>query len=135
MHKPISTLDFSFGFAIPYVEFLHHQDNQNIGRVSSSDIISGKRLANADITMAEDRISELGHVAPEPIVPESNQDSIITTGADISPDSIPTEPCDYCRSQGERTYCKFDTSCSNLNNPFISSIAPSKIEIVEEMVR
>ena len=40
MHKPISTLDFSFGFAIPYVEFLHDQDDQNIGRISSSDIIS-----------------------------------------------------------------------------------------------
>ena len=66
-------------------------------------------------------------------MPISNQDSIVTTGADICLDSIPTEPCDYCKSQGERTYCKFNTSCSNLNNPFINSFAPSKIEIVKEI--
>ena len=132
MHQPISTLDSSFGFAIPYVEFLHDQDNQSVERVSSKDIISGKRLITADVTMAEDGISVLGHVNPEPIVPMSNQDSIVTTGAEICLDSIPTEPCDHCKSQGERTYCTFSTNCSNLNNPFVNSFAPSKIEIVKE---
>ena len=81
------------------MEFLHDQDNQSVERVSSSDIISGKRLVTADVTMAEDGISVLGHVNPEPIVPIFNQDSIVTTGAEICLDSIPTEPCDYCKSQ------------------------------------
>ena len=46
MHKPISTLDFSFGSAIPYVEFLHNQDHASVGRISADDIISNKQLAN-----------------------------------------------------------------------------------------
>ena len=40
MYKPISTEDFSFGSATPYVEFLHSQDNPSVERVSASDIIS-----------------------------------------------------------------------------------------------
>ena len=133
MSTPVSSLDTTFARAIPYVEFLHDQSDHNVGRVSSSDIISGKRLLNADVNMAEDGISIRGHVAPEPIVPESNQDCIVTTGAEIPPDSIPVEPCDSCRSQGEKTYCKFDINCSNLDNPFISTVAPSKIEVIKEI--
>ena len=133
MSTPVSSSDTTFGRAVPYVEFLHDQSDHNVGRVSSSDIISGKRLLNADVNMAEDGISIMGHVAPEPLVPESNQDCIVTTGAEIPPDSIPVEPCDSCRSQGEKTYCKFDINCSNLDNPFISTIAPSKIEVVKEV--
>ena len=133
MPTPVSSSDSTFDLAVPYIEFLHDQGDHNIGRVSSSDIISGKRLSSAEMTMAEDGVSSLGHVVPGPIVPESNQDSIITTGAEIPLNSVPSEPCDFCRSHGEHTYCKFDTSCLNLNNPFISTIALSKIEVVKEI--
>ena len=133
MYKPISTEDFSFGSATPYVEFLHSQNNPSVERISASDIISNTRMSNGDITMSEDGVSETGDVIPGPIIPKSNQDSIITTGADISIDSIPMEPCNFCRSQGERTYCKFELGCLNLNNPFISSFAPSRIEVVKEI--